>query len=129
MKQMITTENDLDVIRNELIKLIIGGNAHAPFEAAIKDIPFLILGKKVGHVPYTIWQLAEHIRITQWDILEFSKGPDHQSPSWPDEYWPAEIAPKDENQWKATLQQILENQKEFIELLNNKSKNLFEPFP
>jgi len=118
-----------EVIINELIKLLNGGNAHASFEEAIKSLPFSILGTKVDQLPYTIWQLIEHIRITQWDILEFSKSPSHESPEWPDEYWPEHLKPIDETEWKGSLQQIQNDKQEFIELLKNRSNNIYESFP
>ena len=84
--------SDTDLIDN-LVHLVETGNAHASLDNALKDMPFSLLGEKPTNLPYSIWQLAEHIRIAQWDILEFSKSAKHVSPKWPDEYWPAEAAP------------------------------------
>ena len=84
--------SDTDLIDN-LVHLVETGNAHASLDNALKDMPFSLLGEKPANLPYSIWQLAEHIRIAQWDILEFSKSAKHVSPKWPDEYWPAEAAP------------------------------------
>ena len=81
--------NHKELIKN-LVKLIEKGNAHASLDDALKDIPFSLLGEKPGNLPYSIWQLAEHIRIAQWDILEFSRNAKHVSPKWPDGYWPIE---------------------------------------
>ena len=74
------------VLRDQLLNLLDGKGAHASFEHAISDLPPTIRGKKAPALPYTIWELVEHMRIAQWDILEFSRNPDHVSPGWPDGY-------------------------------------------
>ena len=78
---------------NELAAALQKANAHTTFEDAVKDIPFKFLGAVPEGLPYSLWQLIEHIRITQWDILEFSRNPQHESPQWPEGYWPKEKAP------------------------------------
>src|ERR1700735_809072 len=77
-----------------------GGNAHASFDDAVKNVPHELLGVVPAGLPYSIWQLTEHVRITQWDILEFSRNPDHVSPEWPKGYWPTEKAPDPAREWK-----------------------------
>ncbi|MFC3563195.1 DinB family protein [Pedobacter jamesrossensis] len=109
-------END-GILISELKKLLNGGSAHAGLKDAIDNLPFKLLGLKVQNLPYTIWQLIEHIRIAQWDMLEFSKAGKHTSPRWPDDYWPKELAPKDEETWRKSLNQIDSNRTEFIELM------------
>ena len=105
------------ILTNELIKLLKGGNAHATFTEAVADMPANLIGVKPDKLPYSIWQLVEHIRIAQWDMLEFSKDADHQSPKWPDEYWPKEAAPADEHAWGKSLKQINDDLEAFIGLL------------
>jgi len=128
MKAQQTTALGEKVLVNHLIDLIEKGNAHASLDAALEDIPFELLGEKISGLPYSIWQVAEHIRIAQWDILEFSKSAKHKSPKWPDEYWPKEAAPISVKAWKKCTQQIGEDRKEFIELLKNAGDNLDKPF-
>ncbi|HEK21460.1 MULTISPECIES: DinB family protein [unclassified Mucilaginibacter] len=108
-----------DILIKELIKLLEGGGAHATLEDALNSIPADKLGIKPHGIPYSIWQLAEHIRIAQWDMLEFSKDASHQSPKWPDDYWPKEAAPADEATWNKTLEAIKADRKAFIELLRS----------
>lgn len=103
-------------------------NAHVTFEEAVKDIPARLLGVIPEKLPYSIWQLVEHIRITQWDILEFSKGPDHKSPRWPDEYWPKETAPAVAGDWEKALKQIAADRKTFIALLRKAGEEIHTPF-
>ena len=118
-------ENQTSILVTELKKLLNGGGAHVGFKDAVANLPFNLLGEKPYNLPYSIWQLAEHIKIAQWDMLEFSKDGSHRSPKWPDEYWPKELAPKDEDAWNNTLKQIDADLKEFIALLD--SSDLYVP--
>src|ERR1041384_3590882 len=86
----LTKEEQRNATVDALIALLTQGNAHVTFEDAVKDLPAHLRGIQPEGLPYSIWQLVEHIRITQWDILEFSRNASHVSPAWPDEYWPKE---------------------------------------
>ncbi|MBV7532583.1 DinB family protein [Chitinophaga sp. sic0106] len=109
--------------------LLLKGNAHVTFWDAVKHIPADKLGEVPPNMPYSIWQLVEHIRIAQWDILDFSRNPDYKEMNWPHDYWPKETAPKNEKQWKDTLEQIKEELHDFIKLLEAPDADLFAPFP
>ena len=87
-------EDQHKIIINELTKLLLGGSAHISLQDALKGLKPQLRGVKPEHMPYSIWQLVEHIRIAQWDMLQFCKDADHKSPKWPDDYWPKEPAPK-----------------------------------
>lgn len=117
----------MELLTEELKKLLISGGAHVIVKDAIADIPFELLGERPYGLPYSIWQLVEHIRIAQWDMLEFSKDGNHKSPKWPDEYWPKENAPADKNSWDKTVKQIDDDLKAFIELVEQ--RDLYEPIP
>ena len=117
------------LIIKELEALINKGNAHASFEEAVRGISLHLLGAVPNDVPYSIWQLVEHIRIAQWDILEFSRNPNHQSPKWPDDYWPKERKPSDSKAWKKSLDQIASDRKAFTTLLHEAGEELYTPFP
>jgi len=110
--------NDKTLIK-ELSKVLLGGNAHADLKDALKGLPEKLRGVKPDNLPYSIWQLLEHIRIAQWDMLQFSKDENHVSPKWPDEYWPKETAPKDDGAWDDAVEQINNDRDEFIELLEH----------
>jgi len=116
-----------DTLIKELVKLLRGGGAHATLDDALANLPADLRGKKAGDLPYTIWQLVEHIRIAQWDMLEFSKSGDHKSPKWPDEYWVKELAPADDDAWEASIKQIDSDMAEFIKLLKN--EDIYKPLP
>jgi hypothetical protein len=112
---------------NELLKLLQGGGAHATLKDALEGLPPELRGYKHEKLPYSIWQLVEHIRIAQWDMLEFSKDRSHQSPKWPDEYWPKETAPADDEAWNNTIRQIQNDLEAFIQLLN--SGDIYQSIP
>lgn len=116
-----------EILITELEQLLKGGTAHAHLNDALKGLSAEQRGQKPYGLPYSIWQLVEHIRLAQWDMLEFCKDASHQSPKWPDEYWPEEAAPKDEEAWSQSLQQIEKDLKEMIELV--KAGNLYAPIP
>ncbi len=90
-------------LRRHLIELLTGRNAHVDFESAIRALsPDLQGSQPEGH-PHTPWQLLEHLRIAQWDILEFSRNAEHVSPEWPEGYWPSREAPPDEEAWEESV--------------------------
>jgi hypothetical protein len=121
---------DVDkVTRHQLIKLITGGNAHATLKDALHALPAKLRGVVPDGLPYSIWMLVDHIRIVQWDILKFSTNPEHRSPKWPDEYWPKNPEPKDDDDWSDAIDQIESDRANFIELLEDPKINLFEPLP
>jgi len=111
----------------ELKKLLKGGSAHIGLNDALANLPENLLGERPYQLPYSIWQLVEHIRIAQRDMLEFCKNPNHQSPKWPDDYWPKEPAPKNNEVFEASINKINTDLEEFIELLYK--SDLYTPLP
>ena len=105
-----------------------GSNAHASFDDAIANVRHDLLGVVPEGLPYSIWQLVEHIRITQWDILEFSRNAEHESPGWPEGYWPKEKAPGHAKEWKQSLDQIAADRKAFIGLLHKAGEGIYDAF-
>ena len=126
MSKESTTNTD-DIIKT-LIALLTKANAHAPFDDAVSNIPFEDLDKKPNDLPYSIWQLTEHIRFTQHDILDFSTNINYKEHKWPDDYWVKENAPANEAAWKESIASIKEDLKEFIEILKDKEADLTKPF-
>jgi len=125
---MAKQKTDGATVISNLIHLLKKGNAHASLDEALKNIPFDILNKKPAQLPYSIWQLAEHIRISQLDILEFSRDPKYQSPKWPEGYWPSLTTVGAEEDWKNCMEQIKNDRDSFIELLKNAGEDLYKPF-
>jgi hypothetical protein len=116
-----------EILINELVHLLNGGNAHADLPTALANLPANLRGTKPDKLPYSIWQLVEHIRITQWDMLEFCKDFSHESPNWPDDYWPKETSPESEETWSRSVIQINIDKDELISLV--KKGDLFEKIP
>jgi hypothetical protein len=129
MKSKSAAPDAISFVISELEDLLEKSNAHASFDKAVKGVDQKLLGVVPQGSVYSIWQLTEHIRITQWDILEFSKGPDHESPQWPEGYWPKEAVPPHAHSWKETLNQITKDRKEFIQLLHKAGEKMYIPFP
>lgn len=115
------------VLRQHVLELLEGRSAHIDLETAIKDLSPDKINVRVANSPHTPWQLLEHIRIAQWDILEFSRDPAHVSPEWPDGYWPKKDGTK--AQWKASVEQILNDLDEMRSLVRSKKSDLMKPFP
>src|SRR3984885_781245 len=92
-----------DALRQHLLDLLRGRNAHADFDAVVADFPSRMRGVKPPGAPHTAWQLLEHMRIAQADILEFSRDAKHVSPDWPEGYWPAADAPPDSAAWDKSV--------------------------
>src|SRR5438093_1415733 len=92
-------------LRDHLVALLGEGHAHVPFKDAIADWPAELRGTKPPGQPFTPWRLLEHIRISQWDIVEFTKSAKHISPKWPAGYWPVSDAPPDRAAWDKSVAQ------------------------
>ena len=115
-------------LRKQLVSLLTGSNAHQSFEQAIAGLPAELRGVKPEKLPYSIWQLVDHIRIAQHDILEFSRNPDYQSPPWPSGYWTKDLEPASEADWQQALDQIQADRDAFLALLNDPQADLYTPF-
>ena len=111
----------------ELTKLLLGGTAHVSLQDALKDLKPTLRGVKPDNMPYSIWQLVEHIRIAQWDMFQFCRDAEHKSPKWPDDYWPKESAPEHESDWNGSISQINSDLDEFIELMEH--GDLYQKLP
>lgn len=116
-------------LRGQLVKLLRGGQAFKTRDEILQGISLEEAGSEVAKLPYTLWQLLEHLRIAQWDILEFSRNPQHESPEWPEGYWPQEKAPADQTALNQTLHSISTDMEEMIQLIQDPANDLFEPFP
>lgn len=116
-------------LREHLVYLLRGGGAHLDFEKAIADLPANLRGAKPAGVPFTPWTLLEHLRLAQWDILEFSRDAKHVSPDWPRGYWPAGDAPPDEAAWEKSLAAFRSDLKAMQKLVVNPKTDLFAKIP
>lgn len=100
-----------------------------PVDEILQKIPFEKVGVVPENLPYSFWQQFYHMRLTQHDILEFSRDPDYTSPKWPDGYWPAEPAPRDEQEWEETVDAYFAERNQLAEMVSEPGNRLLEPFP
>ncbi|KQS26845.1 DinB family protein [Dyadobacter sp. Leaf189] len=114
---------------SELQTLIEKGNAHVTLWNAMADLPAELRGVTPENLPYSIWQLVEHLRITQKDILDFSASDDYQEIEWPKDYWTEPLEVVSDEQWNTALEQIRQDQQTFIQLLKDDTRDLFATFP
>lgn len=121
--------NESAILRNQLLDAIRGHQAHIEFSAAVKDFPTELQGKKPAGAPHSAWQLLEHLRIAQNDILEFSRNPKHQSPDWPEGYWPSSETPPNARAWAESVAAFERDRKELMALVQDPNFDLFQRFP
>jgi hypothetical protein len=117
------------VVREQLLALLRGGNAHMSFDQAIADFPVEQFNVKPANVLYTPWHILEHVRLAQWDILEFIRNPNHISPPWPAGYWPHPAEEADSERWEQTIHQFRADLAALCELVTDASTNLYRPIP
>jgi hypothetical protein len=115
--------------REHLVYLLQGGGAHLSFEQAFGDIPERLRGAKPEGVTYTPWRLLEHVRIAQWDILQFCRNSSHVSPPWPKGYWPDRDAPENATAWDESIKRFGSDLEAIVELVKNPSTDLFATIP
>lgn len=125
----MTKDNHDQALRQHLLDLLKGGNAHVRFEEAVKDFPEGLRGKKPEGQPHTAWRLLEHMRIAQWDILEFSRSSKHVSPEFPDGYWPEGDAPPSVAAWEKSVKQFRADVKAMQDLVADPKTDLYARIP
>ena len=117
------------LIREQLLALLHGGNAHMSFDDAVSGFPPKDINKRLPNASYTVWHLLEHIRIAQRDILGFIVNPDHVSPDFPGGYWPGEDEMATASQWKKTVRDFRADLKSIEGLVKDPKTDLFSPIP
>jgi hypothetical protein len=118
-----------DPLRKHLLELLEGKSAHSDFDTALKGFPVKRAGERPDGAPHSAWQLLEHLRIAQWDILEFSRNPKHVSPKWPAGYWPRTEAPPDAAAWRESVRAFRADLRAMRKLVADPATDLFAPIP
>jgi len=122
--------NDHDLsLRQHVLYLLAGGGAHAKFDDVIQGLPAKLRGKKPAKFPHSPWMLLEHMRIAQWDILEFSINPKYRHMKWPEEYWPKTEAPPSGEAWEKSVEEFRKDLKTMQTLVKNPETDLFARIP
>lgn len=116
-------------LRDHLVRLLTKRQAHASWEDVLLDFPEELRARKPEGAPYSAWQLLEHLRIAQWDILEFSRRADHVSPEFPDGYWPESAEPPDASSWDESVRSFGADLEAMAALVRDPASDLEAPFP
>jgi DinB family protein len=116
-------------LRTHLLELLDSGHAHVKFDDAVNDFPPALRGTRPPGGPHSAWELLEHLRIAQWDILEFARNPKHVSPAFPDGYWPDREAPPTDTAWDESVAAYREDLRALADLASDESIDLHAPIP
>ena len=116
-------------LRTHLTKLLSWHDAHVDFETALGDLPEDLRGRVPRGAPYSIWQLVEHLRIAQHDILDFCVNAHYKEKRWPDDYWPSDPAPPDDRAWTTSVDGYRSDLADVQQLANDTSIDLFARIP
>jgi hypothetical protein len=114
-------------LRDHLLELFEVEHAHPLFDRAVGDLPAPLRGRRPDNFPHSVWELVEHIRLAQWDILEYVLDPKHVSPDWPSGYWPRSAAPPDDAAWEASIAAVRADHARFVEVIKDESNDLLAP--
>lgn len=125
---MIRCMDPIEALRGEVSRLLSGRGAHADFAAAVTDFPAELRGVKPDGAPHSAWELLEHLRIAQWDMLEFSRNPAHTSPEWPGGYWPVTAEPASPKAWDESVASFERDLAAMRKLIADSHSDLFTPF-
>lgn len=117
------------VLRDHLLALLAGGDAHLTFEQALYGIPVKLRGMKPRGVPHSPWQILEHLRIAQWDIVDFSRNPKHVSPAFPEGYWPPSAFPPGPRAWNQSAALFRSDLAAMKALIRKPSTDLYARIP
>lgn len=116
-------------VRSQVVALLRGGNAHMPFDEAVADFPMDSINTVIPNGSYTPWHILEHLRFTQWDILEFMVNPRYHEPKWPVEYWPSPEATATPEQWRQTIDAFRADLARLVHMAEDPSIDLHAPIP
>jgi hypothetical protein len=129
MKTAPKSSSAEQILREHLVAALRGGHAHITFDKAVRGFPLDRIGIRPHESPHSAWELLEHIRLAQEDILRFSQSADYVSPPWPEGYWPKSPSPENEKQWTASVRRYRKDLAEFEGMILDPARNLRKKFP
>ncbi len=121
--------DDAPLIRELLGRLLSWEDAHVGFDKAVLDVPTELRGRQPAGLPYSLWQLVEHLRLTQHDILDFCRNPDYRELAWPDDYWPSSPTPPSPEAWDESIRRYRQDRRALEELAADPAIDLFARIP
>jgi hypothetical protein len=119
----------LKPLRQHLVALLDGGSAHVTLNDAVRGVPAKLRGVRPAGADHSLWELLEHLRIAQSNILEFSRDAMHKSPAWPGGYWPESAAPPDDQAWEKSVRAFRKDLKSFCALVSGPATDLYAKIP
>lgn len=121
--------NNDESLRKQLVELLDGGNAHATFDQVIDSFPARSRGEIPNGLSHSAWMLLEHMRISQWDILDFSRNANYKALRWPADYWPKNPAPSDALAWEKSIERFRNDLEAIKKLVSDPKTDLFAKIP
>jgi hypothetical protein len=121
--------DNIQALRSHVLYLLKGGGAHLVFDKPISDIPAKLRGVRPAKLPYTAWRLLEHMRVAQWDILDFCRNPQYAPLEFPAGYWPRGDAPPDSKAWAKSVKNFRADLNAMQRLVANSKTDLFAAIP
>lgn len=118
-----------DSLRKHVLFLLRGGGAHMSFDDFVNSFPADLCNRQIEGLPYTPWQVLEHMRLAQWDILEFSRDPDHVSPEFPKGYWPQPDEQGTSASWQKTVNEFRQDLQQMEALIEDPATDLHAKIP
>ena len=126
---MLVKTDELSILRKHLIDSLGGGESHMKFEEAVKDFPSEARGRRLPGSPHSAWELVEHLRIAQRDILDFVRDEGYTEPEWPADYWPGKEKEASAEDWHAEAQAFRDDLAALLALLNDPATDLLAVVP
>lgn len=122
-------QHDADTLRTHVLDLLDMKGAHAPFARAVEEMPMDKRGRRPDGLPYSPWELVEHMRIAQHDILDFCRNADYEQPNWPDDYWPGAATPPNDEAWNGSIRQFQDDLNRLRDLFSDPDLDLYAEIP
>jgi uncharacterized damage-inducible protein DinB len=116
-------------LRTHVLALLTERQAHRTFDDAVAQLPAAQRGRRPEGLPYSVWELVEHVRRAQHDILVYCRAPDYEAPDWPDDYWPDAAAPPSADAWDEGLAQVREDREALCDLARDETVDLYDTVP
>lgn len=120
---------DDQALREQLVALLSKRQAHLSFDDAVADFPLDQINTRPPNVPYTPWHLVEHLRIAQWDILDYIVNSDYVAPKWPEAYWPDPAADADEATWNQSITAFNHDRQALVAIVQDPDTDLYAQIP
>jgi uncharacterized damage-inducible protein DinB len=121
--------NNDQALRKALIDYLEHPHTHAPFMDAVKNFPEKLMNEKPNNLPYSFWQLLEHIRISQFDMIDFMHNPDYKEMEWPKDYWPTDSQKATAKMWNESVKKYEKDIETLKKIIEDPKLDMLAPIP